>query len=332
MGEFRRDPITGRWVIIAAERARRPRRLGSSNQQSETEPCPFCAGNETMTPPEVWAERADNGIENSPGWTVRVVPNKYPALAADGEQSKIIDRFYESQAGLGAHEVIIESPNHDVTLAGLNEDQFGRILRAYRARLRAVSQDCRWRYALLYKNQGDYAGATLEHIHSQLIAMPTVPQAAQEELNWAKEHYQATGRCVYCAIIEREIRQRERLVFEHESFIALCPFAPRFAYETWLLPKAHSPEFMNSHDEVNGAFARALGEILRRLQVALGDPPFNYFIHSMPLDDGAASHYHWQLRILPQLARAAGFEWGSGAHINSVAPEAAAELLRDALL
>lgn len=331
MSELRKDPITGCWVIIASGRAKRPRQLGPSKHSSQAEPCPFCAGNETMTPPEVWAERQNQSIENGPGWTARVVPNKYPALAAESEGRDSTEQFYETRRGLGAHEVIIESPSHDVSLASVSASQFVAIVQAYRARMRALSQDPRWRYALLYKNQGDRAGATLEHIHSQLIALPAAPKAALEELTGAKEHCQTTGRCVYCEIIEREISQRERLVFDHENFVALCPFAPRFAYETWILPKAHMAVFADSSEEMISDFARALRETITRLNRALSDPPFNYFIHSMPID-ATAHHYHWQLKIMPQLSRAAGFEWGTGAHINSVAPEAAARLLRDALL
>ena len=285
-----------------------------------------------MTPPEVWAQRQNQNIENGPDWTVRVVPNKYPALVADSARKDGSEQFYESQPGLGAHEVIIESPNHDLSLAKVGASQLVAIVRAYRARMRTLSQDPRWRYALLYKNQGDRAGATLEHVHSQLIALPAAPKAALEELHGAKLHYQTTGRCIYCEIIEREATGRERIIFEHENFVALCPFAPRFAYETWILPKAHSADFTASTESDVSDFARALHETIMRLDRALGDPPFNYFIHAMPMDEVVRHHYHWQLKILPQLARAAGFEWGTGAHINAVAPEQAARLLRDALL
>lgn len=331
MSQFRKDPITGRWVIIASERSQRPRQLGPSNQRADAEPCPFCPGNETMTPPELWAARSAGSAADRPGWTVRVVPNKYPALAPGNGRNHVADTLYQSRAGIGAHEVIIESPNHDVSWAQLDESQCAEIGRAYLTRLRALGRDRRWRYALLYKNQGDSAGATLEHVHSQLIAMPTMPQAARQELKRAREYYQASGRCLYCAVIARELERRERVIFEHDRFIACCPFAPRFAYEAWLLPKTHMAAFIDSSEDVIESFSRALREILTRLKVALGDPPFNFYLHSLPLDHGAAPCYHWQLRILPQLARAAGFEWASGAHINPVAPEAAAATLRDAL-
>ena len=331
MSEFRQDPITGRWVIVASGRAHRPRRFGSWSEPTEAEPCPFCPGNEALTPPELWAARGAHSAPDTPGWLVRVVPNKYPALSIAESPTVSQDPLYRLQPASGTHEVIIESANHDVTLSGLDENQLWQIVSAYGARLRERSRDSRWHYALLYKNHGEGAGATLEHVHSQLVAMPEAPQAAEEELQQAKAHYHSAGSCIYCTIIERESARRERLVFENTHFVALCPFASRFAYETWLMPKKHLPAFTDTPEEATRAFARALGEILRCLDVALANPPLNYFIHSMPLDDGAQVYYHWQLRILPQLARAAGFEWGSGAHINVIAPEDAARVLREAL-
>jgi len=332
MSEFRKDPITGRWVIIASQRAKRPRQLGTSNSPTQNEPCPFCTGNEALTPPEVWALREANTQANAPGWRVRVVPNKYPALEREGVWRDSSDGFYQSQRGLGVHEVIIECPDHVVNMAELSYDQFADILRAYRERLRALNGDRRWRYLLIYKNHGDRAGATFEHLHSQLVALPSVPKEAADEIDGARAHYTASNRCIYCAIIEREIATGERLVFNHESFVALCPFAPRFAYETWLLPKTHAAVFDRCSDEMILEYAHALRETVTRLNCALADPPFNYFIHSLPTNEAAGAHYHWHLEMLPQLSRAAGFEWGSGSNINSVAPEDAAKLLRDVAL
>ena len=332
MAEFRKDPITGRWVIIASQRAQRPRQLGAASPTRQDEPCPFCAGNEAMTPPELWASRDANTQANAPGWHVRVVPNKYPAVENASQWHGLSDNFYQAQNGVGAHEVIVESADHLVNIGALSEDGFANVLRAYRARMRALRTERRWRYLLLYKNQGDRAGATLEHVHSQLIALPHVPREAADELNGAQAHYLATQRCIYCAIIERATRERQRLVFGHEKFVALCPFAPRFAYETWILPRTHAAAFEESSDQDLLDCGRALHEIIARLNRALDNPPFNYFLHSAPTDDSAGPHYHWHWEILPQLSRAAGFELGSGSHINAVAPEQAAKLLRDALL
>ena len=186
MPEFRWDPITGRSVIIAAARSKRPRQHGAGNQQAQGEPCPFCPGNEALTPPEVWALRKKDSHADKPGWTVRVVPNKYPALEDQGALTVKKDSFYESLNGLGIHEVIIESPDHEINMGTLDIDQYADILRAYRARMRALGDDPRWRYLLLYKNQGERAGATLEHVHSQLIALPIVPPLADDELTRAK--------------------------------------------------------------------------------------------------------------------------------------------------
>ena len=332
MSEFRKDPITGRWVIIAAQRSQRPHQIGASNEVHQDEPCPFCAGNEALTPPEVWALRDANTQADIPGWSVRVVPNKYPAVENTSQSNGISDRFYQAVTGVGAHEVIIESPTHVINLGALDEDGFANLLRAYLERTRALMADRRWRYLLIYKNQGDRAGATLEHVHSQLIALPSVPKEAADEIRGASEHYAATGQCIYCAIIEQEIAARQRVVLDHDEFVAFCPYAPRFAYETWILPKTHAATFAESSPQILIDFGRALRETIIALNRALDNPPFNYFIHSSPTDAKSCAHYHWHLEILPQLSRAAGFELGSGMHICSVAPETAARLLRDRLL
>jgi UDPglucose--hexose-1-phosphate uridylyltransferase len=329
MSEFRKDPATGRWVIIASAREKRPRDLGDKDDLKRSEPCPFCSGNEALTPPEVWSHRERNTQPNAPGWCVRVVPNKYPALEIGGKWSARDDGFYESSNGLGVHEVIIESPNHVVNMGMLSEEQFANILRAYRDRMRELENDPRWCYLLVYKNQGERAGATLGHVHSQLVALPAVPKQAVDELNGAKQHYESTGRCIYCAMIQRELERRERLITASEGFVALCPFASRFAYETWILPKNHAAAFEQSSEQDIVALAHAQKDLIIRLNRVLSNPPFNYLIHSIPPQEKLNSHYHWHIEVLPQLARAAGFEWGSGSHMNSVAPEDAARSLRN---
>ena len=331
MPQLRKDPVTHRWVIIASERAKRPRHHSSDEHrtQASAASCPFCAGHETMTPPEVWAQRENNTLANAPGWQVRVVPNKYPALESKGDWIAAKTALYESSNGLGVHQVIIESPDHATNIGMLGLDQFGNILRTYRERMRALRADPRWRYLILYKNQGERAGATLEHVHSQLLALPFVPREAADELTNAKMYYDSTGVCLYCDIVQREIACRERLVSSTERFVALCPFAPRFGYEIWILPKHHAPAFEQSTEDDIRALAYALKNVLLRLNRLLGDPPFNYVIHSAPAPQTALPHYHWHIKIMPQITRAAGFEWGSGMFMNSIAPEDAARLLRD---
>lgn len=332
MPEFRQDPITGRWVIIASERAARPRQIVVANGLANSEPCPFCAGHEAMTPPEVWALRDSNQGVDTPGWRVRVVTNKYPALQDRGEWTNRRDGLYRSRNGLGGHEVIIESPDHAVNMGALDGAQFVNILRAYRERLRALRNDRRWPYLLIYKNQGDRAGATLEHVHSQLIALPEVPKQAAEELNGANKHFGATGRCIYCDINRRELEHGERLVAQSERFVALCPFAPRFGYETWILPRHHAAAFEETSDQDLVAFGQILREFILKLNGVFDNAPFNYLLHSAPATAPVAESYHWHMEILPQLSRAAGFEWGAGIHMNPVAPEDAARHLRQVTL
>jgi len=328
MPEIRKDPVTGRAIIIAAERAKRPRHDGASQES----PCPFCAGNERMTPPEVLAYRDLGSLPDAPGWTVRVVPNKYPALVNEGVGSSSRRGVYESTAGLGVHEVIIESPEHVVDVAALDEKQLAAVLRVYRGRMLDLRKDDRWRSILVYKNQGAPAGATLEHVHSQLIALPEVPEQLRAEIDGAQKYYEANGRCLFCEMIRQDTEGGARLVAEHDRWVALCPYAARFPFEIWILPKRHAAYFERSSDPDLADLAHCLRDALARLNRVLDHPPLNYLIHSHPFDGAETRHYHWHIEILPKLVQVGGFEWGSGMFINPVAPEEAARLLRQVAL
>lgn len=328
--ELKKDPISGRWVIIARQRAKRPHQLGeAAHAAARPEPCPFCPGNEALTPPEVLAYRNRDSQANAPGWTVRVVPNKYPALADAGEKASARDPIYQSRHAVGVHEVIIESPQHVASMAALSAEQITLVLRAYRERIREIKKNPRWRYTLIYKNQGQGAGATLEHVHSQLIALPAPPAQAQAELDRAGRYYDATRRCIYCDLLEREKGATARLILDADRFIVFCPYAPRFAYETWILPTEHIASFEQVSDHALSHLASVIKDLTARLNRALDDPPFNYLIQSIRSRAGAPCH--WRIEFLPQIARAAGFEWGTGIHVNGVAPEDAARLLRAAV-
>jgi UDPglucose--hexose-1-phosphate uridylyltransferase len=241
------------------------------------------------------------------------------------------DTHYEAQSGIGAHEVIIESPSHVTDMALLSETQFAVILRAYRHRIMELRADRRFRYLFIYKNQGAEAGATLEHVHSQLIAMPMIPKLILEEIKAAKNYHAANRRCVFCDILQKEAGPGERFVGENGSYLVMCPFAPRFPYETWILPKKHASFFERNTEEEECDLAGILRETLIRLNRSLGGPAFNYVIHSSPLEQGENDYYHWHLEILPKLIQVGGFEWGSGSYINTVTPEESARLLREAL-
>lgn len=331
MSEFRRDPVVGRWVIIATDRGKRP----SDFLHEPVSPprkgfCPFCAGNEHYTPPEILAYRRDGSRPNTPGWFTRVVPNKYPALKVEGSLNKAADGMYDRMNGIGAHEVIIEHPDHAFSLAFGDPEHTTRILRAWRERLADLRKDKRLRSAMIFKNYGREAGASLEHPHTQLIAIPNVPKRLQEELHGCREYYEWKERCVFLDIISHETAAGSRLVMENQRFIALEPYAPRFPFETWILPKQPQSHFEQIRDEDLLDLARALTATLGKLKVVLRDSPYNFVLHTAPWTEEPMPHYQWHLEIIPKVIHIAGFEWGSGFYINPMPPEDAAAALRAA--
>ena len=331
MSELRKDPVVDRWVIIANERSKRPNATAPTIKSNSDELCPFCSGHEAETPPEVLAYR-DNSIgANSPGWRVRVVPNKYPALASVRDIPGSADSPYQAMGGFGAHEVIIESPTHFLSMAELSERQIEDVLRAYRQRLVALHDDPRWQSIIIYKNEGSAAGATLAHVHSQLLALPLVPHEVAQEWRALVAHHDATGRCLYCEILDHERTDRRRIVIESAAFIGFCPFASRFPYEIWVMPKKHSPFFHTIAKDELRQLRLMLGQSLRRL-AGIVDAPLNFVLHSGPLKEAKREHYHWHLEILPRITKIAGFELASGCYINTEAPEIAARQLREVSL
>ncbi|MBI2205656.1 MAG: galactose-1-phosphate uridylyltransferase [Candidatus Rokubacteria bacterium] len=328
MPELRKDPVVGRWVIISTERARRPTDFAPDPVRPRATHCVFCAGSEDRTPPEITAGRAPGLPANGPGWTYRVVANKFPALRIEGDLEPEGEGMFDRMNGVGAHEVVIETPDHAATLATMPLDHVADVLGAYRERLRDLKKDPRFEYVLVFKNHGEAAGASLEHPHSQLIATPITPIMVVEELEGSARYWERHERCVWCDIVRQERRARGRVILEANGFIALAPFAPRFPFETWILPTRHRSAFEESEiDELRG-LAAMLQEFLGRLNGILHEPPFNFMLHTAPLRDSPQEHFHWHLEVIPKLTRVAGFEWGSGFFINSVPPEAAAAALR----
>ncbi len=334
MSELRRDPISGRWVIIAPDRGSRPQDYESSsvNVNSKKDSCPFCEGNESETPPEVYAERAEGLPADGPGWTVRVVSNKYPALQIEGDLDPSSSGIYHSMRGIGAHEVLIESPRHDDELATLSDDARTGVFRAARERILDLTGDRRFRYIQVFKNRGFEAGATLDHGHSQLIATPTVPRRLDEALAGFAIHERANGACVLCQIVKQERDEGSRILFESSEFVVFQPFAARFPFETWVVPTRHAAAFEDASDELLADFSRVLGRALRAFRNVLEDPPYNFVLHTAPINEpGPRPLFHWKLEVMPKLSRVAGFEWGTGFYINAVSPEDAAARLRPAL-
>jgi UDPglucose--hexose-1-phosphate uridylyltransferase len=332
MPELRRDPVVGRWVIIAAERAKRPQDFIHTEKSRRTpegkEKCPFCPGREDRTPPEIMAYRPHGGAANSPGWTVRVVPNKYPALQIEGDLDARAEGIYDRMNGIGAHEVIIETPDHDATLATMAPEQLEAMLRAFVDRITDLEKDKRFKYIQIFKNEGEAAGASLEHPHCQLIATPVVPKRITEELDGALAHFEYKERCVFCDILRQESCDGARLVFADDLLASFVPFAPRFPFEIEIIPKRHASSFKFVDAEEIKHLAAHIKLIMGKMDGLLHEPPYNLVLHTAPNGLGELEHYHWHVEIIPKLAQVAGFEWGTGFYINPTVPEQVAEHLR----
>jgi len=329
MPELRKDPVVGRWVIIATERSQRPSDFKLPVEPKREGLCPFCPGKEDKTPSEVLAYRPSGSEPNQPGWTVRVVPNKYPTLQIEGPLGNRAEGMFEQMNGIGAHEVIIETPDHNTSLAGLPPRHVEDVLWAFRDRILDLKKDTRFRYVMVFKNQGAAAGASLGHPHSQLVALPIMPKRVEEELDGSKRYYDAHQRCIYCDMIQQELQAESRVVLENAEFIAFAPFASRFPFELCLLPKVHDASFEMAHRDEYRHLAAMLQGVLQRTFTVLPDLPYNIMLHNAPFSDDCDRYYHWHFEITPQLTRVAGFEWGTGFYINPTPPEEAARLLRE---
>lgn len=333
MPELRQDLATKEWVIIATERAKRPHELVKGRSEPpllpEYEPqCPFCPGNERNTPPEIFAVR-DGTPPDEKGWKVRVIPNKFPALMPNGRPHRARHGIYLRMDGVGHHEVVIETPEHHKTLALLTQEQVEDVIQAYRVRYLALNADPANELVLIFRNQGERAGTSLVHPHSQIVATPIVPVPIRRCLYEAERHYDALGRCVFCDIIEHELSVGERIVVDNRYFLAFVPYAARVPFEVHILPKQHQAAFGELPDDQISDFAMTLRTVLRRLYFGLKNPDYNFAINTAPHYSQGEPHFHWHLRILPRLTTPAGFEIGSGMYINVALPEENADFLRN---
>ena len=326
MRQLRKDPLTERWVIVEQDKPMLEFAVQPNVKSSKA--CPFCPGNEAMTPPEIFVY-PKKGASKPSEWQVRVVPNKFPALRIEETPDKSADGIYDRVGGFGAHEVIIENPVHEREFTDLGDDEAELVLRAYRDRCLDLRKDARLKSILIFKNYGREAGASMEHPHSQLIALPIVPSRVLGEIRGAQRHAEYTERCLFCDILKQEEQGGERTVCSEGGFTALAPFAARFPFETWVLPRAHEPSFDGLTDAGLRSLARVLKNVLGRLKKALGDPSYNFMIHTLPIGGKELDSFHWHVEIIPHLTRVAGFELGSGFYINPTPPELAAERLRN---
>jgi len=340
LSELRWDPLKMSWVIIANERGRRPRDFILERETVHLAACPFCAGNEAKTPGELFAVRPGGGPANGPGWKVRVIPNKYPILRIEGQLDKKGVGHYDTINGIGAHEVIIETPDHDRHLADLSAAEITDVLRAYRSRMLDLRRDGRFRYLLIFKNHGLEAGANVPHSHSQLLAVPVTPTVVATKLSVCREYYERKERCLICDLTDQEVADGRGVVRDDGHFVVFAPFASCHPFELRIVPRRHCHDFGLLDDGALALLAETLKDTLLRLRAVLRDPAYNFVLHNAPpmhprlgKPDYWSSlpyDYHWHIELVPHLIRPAGFERGTGFYMNPAPPEAAARFLREA--
>lgn len=331
MSEWRKDPVREWWVIIATERSKRPSDYTQTKEKRKHNYCAFCEGHEGETPPEVLALRQPGSKPNSPGWRVRVVSNKFPAVRIEGGLDYQQDGIYLSINGIGAHEVIVETTEHETNLEEQGEKQIEEVLWAWRERSLDLRKDKRFKYIQIFKNYGAIGGASLDHAHSQLVAIPHVPLNIRQELAGANRYFEKNNSCLYCDMIEQESKEKTRIIYEGSEFICFAPFASRFPFETWIVPKEHQYDFIQIREEQIKELAMIFRTVLSRLSYMLYNPPYNLILHTSPINNFEDYRYHWYFEILPRLTLMAGFELGTGYYINPTPPELAAKKLKETI-
>jgi UDPglucose--hexose-1-phosphate uridylyltransferase len=329
MAELRRDPITGRWVIVDTDHPNTPKEYECEVHTQKGGACPFCYGNESMTPFEIESFRDPHTSANTPGWQVRVVPNKFPALRIEGNLDKKGLGIYDLSNGVGAHEVVVETPYHNKDLSDLLDEEVEQVIAMLCRRSHDLIKDKRFKYIMIFKNYGPAAGASLEHPHTQIIALPMVPKNALEEIKGAENYFEYRERCIFCDMIRQEQEQQIRIISENDKFLAYCPFVSRFPFEIWITPKEHACCFCNIPSANISALAYVLKDTISKVKRVFGNLSYNFIIHSSPANgDTDTEGYHWHIEFMPKLMRVAGFEWGSGFYLVPTPPELAARYLR----
>lgn len=327
MTELRREPVTRMWVAVAADHPKGPSDYLPFKQdyrpRESGEPCPFCPGNEGMTPSETFSISRSNGA----GWSVRVVPNKFPFFHVEGDFDRRPSGMYDVMEAIGAHEIVIETPEHHQNLSTLGADQIGNILLACRERIRDLQQDHRFQQFLILKN---YPGVFNRHPHCHLMALPVVPKIIEEEISGTIDYFERKERCIYCDILREELSVKKRVVVETAHFLAFAPFASRYPFETWIIPKVHSPDFHSIDQERMGDLSLIVQSLFRRYYRLLSDPAYGLTFHTSPVQGGHRPEYHWHIETRLRIGLREGFEWGTGFFVNPTPPEDAAAYLREA--
>jgi len=328
MPELRHNVITKEWVIIATERAKRPEEFAKKNKEKKAIPtfvatCPFCPGNEKMTPPETYV------VPDTTGWKVRVTPNKFAALSYEGTRERFVQGIRRTISGVGIHEVMVETPDHSKTTALLRDSEVETIIQVYLNRFNFASADSRVEQVTLFKNHGEAAGTSLEHPHSQLIATPVITAQVRDRLINSLHHFDEFGECLFCHLMDVELKEGTRVVYETRHFVSMVQYAALSPFSMIIMPRRH----MACFPEINDAEAADLGHNLRvtlaKLYYGLDNPDFNYVVRTAPAEYKGVKYYHWYVSIIPRLTKLAGFELGSGMFINVSLPEENARFLRE---
>ena len=335
INELRKDPLLGRWIAVL-NHSKSPSEYALPLHDAEDVSCVFCAGRESETPKEIMSvPKTAFGVRSGSWWT-RVIPHFDPVFQVEGDLGRRGDGMYDRMNSIGASEIIIESPEHLARPEDIGLDQMARVIMTYRDRMADLERDQRLRYTLIYKNSGKEAGAFFSHPISYLASTPVIPKRVKEELDGAKQYFAYKERCIFCDIIREETRVGSRVIFETKSFLSFCPYASKFPFESWIIPKTHNCAFQDIKTEDIEDMALILSTVLKKLNSAFDGLSFNYFIHSVPNRIPRKDHwhtlgedFHWHLEIVPRLLRTTGFEWGSGFYILPTSPEDASKYLRE---
>lgn len=328
MPELRRDPLTGSWVILSPERRMRPHFFSRTGDILATpENCPFCYGNESMTPAEIYAIRGKSAPPGQPDWKIRVVPNKYPALRVEGVVDRQPDGFYDRMNGIGAHEVVIETPLHNAHMGDLSVDETTEIFLAFKRRILDLKRDFRFKYIQVFKNHGRGAGATIPHPHSQIVALPVAPLRLQKILESSREHFLAKERCLICDIVRHELEHHKRVLLESNEFLAAAPYAPRLPFELAVYPRHHWSAYEDVDDHIIRSLAAVIREAVNRLNKTLKFPAYNLILHNAPFGVNCGEYFHWYWELMPIITGTGGYELGTFTYINSTSPEDSIRIL-----
>ena len=337
VSEFRKDIVSGDWILVAAGRRNRPgaENLGSGRrEQTPIENCPFEDPEERNETAVLWYGKPENvASENLKDWFLRVVPNKFPVLKPHRVCPSESPRGpFQIMDGIGFHEVII-TRDHEKTIADMTEAEIELILRAYRERSISIKNEDCIEYVLIFHNYGPKAGASIFHPHSQLIALPIIPPDVTRSIGGSLEYFEKNKICVHCVILDFELKEKIRVIYENDDFVAFCPFASHVSSEIRIYPKAHGANFEDINPEIQRNLAGVFKTVFKKLRTAMHDPDYNFFIHTAPAKisgrSNDMSHYHWHIEILPRTSTWAGLELGTGIEVVAVAPEEAAETLRN---